>query len=453
MANVPKQQKSRHQQTRVCFFCEMTYGRQERNHHSSLMFVLAQFMARRGDYVALVAVAAPGTRNPDLAAQKAMKDAYLQRDLITVEFLEASAELYPGLERRDKASLAAYHFLRDKAFDIAYFPLEGGLGHFSACAKRTGVFENRPALVVIANEPTPWVREVNGRFPSHKSELLVDFMEQHSAAHCDFLVASSTAVLDWMTLAGWKLPQRRKVLLPLVTRDWLLHGAGGSGRIPPAVTDIAFFGSADPKDGLELFCDSIDVLQQKIDAPFKVTHIGAFGKVLGEHSGAYLLRRARRWRCDVNFVLKQETGDVVRYLGERNCLVVFPFKSAMASLELMACLDSGLSVVTTDTGGVVELLSRETREAMSAPPIAKDLAAVLAKALSAPQPGQPSEPLGMREAHWEKFNDAVLAVDLTRSAKARKRPLVSIITAHYERPELLSRPYSPSSARITAISK
>ena len=68
------------------------------------------------------------------------------RDLIVLEFLEASDELFPGLDRRDKASLAAYHFLRGKNFDIAYFPLEGGLGHFPVSAKQTAVSGREAAI-------------------------------------------------------------------------------------------------------------------------------------------------------------------------------------------------------------------------------------------------------------------------------------------------------------------
>ena len=161
---MPKAKRQASQKPRnVCVVSEVEFGSTATGDHGSVTYALAQHLAGTGDTVTLLWAPSPLGSQPDDQEIARLGKWCFDNFLVRLELLPPSPELLRGMESSDKNSLAVYHYLKQNAFDVVYFALEGGLAHFSTLAKRTGVFPDPPAIVVLAHEPLAWKLEANSR--------------------------------------------------------------------------------------------------------------------------------------------------------------------------------------------------------------------------------------------------------------------------------------------------
>ncbi|TIW39902.1 MAG: hypothetical protein E5V61_29375, partial [Mesorhizobium sp.] len=155
-----------HKPRNVCVVSEVEFGSISTADPGSATYALAQYLAVTGDTVTLLWV--------PIGLGKWCFDNFLVR----LELLPQSPELLRGLDSSDKHSVAVYHYLKQNAYDVVYFALEGGLAHFPTVAKRTGVFPDPPAIVVLAHEPLVWKLQANGRAVERKEQMTIAHMER-----------------------------------------------------------------------------------------------------------------------------------------------------------------------------------------------------------------------------------------------------------------------------------
>ncbi|MDD3288180.1 MAG: glycosyltransferase family A protein [Alphaproteobacteria bacterium] len=103
-------------------------------------------------------------------------------------------------------SLGAYHWLRDKSFDLIIFNDRFSAGFYSFSAKHLGLAFSDTSLVVFADEAHAHNLYCRKQFPSGRHDLEFDYMERQTAAMADGVVFGSTALAQWALEAGWKLP-------------------------------------------------------------------------------------------------------------------------------------------------------------------------------------------------------------------------------------------------------
>ena len=188
---MPKGKRQASQKPRnVCVVSEVEFGSTATGDHGSVTYALAQHLAGTGDTVTLLWAPSPLGSQPDDQEIARLGKWCFDNFLVRLELLPPSPELLRGLESSDQNSVAVYHYLKQNAFDVVYFALEGGLAHFPALAKRTGVFPDPPAIVVLAHEPLAWKLEANSRAVERKEQMTVAHMEKTSAETCDHLVVT-----------------------------------------------------------------------------------------------------------------------------------------------------------------------------------------------------------------------------------------------------------------------
>lgn len=428
----------------VCIVAQIQFGSELSDDPGSATYGLAQYFARLGDNVTLLWVPSPRGRSPHAEEIKQLREWCFRSFLVRLEILTESPELHPGLDRNDKASVAVLHYLKNNSFDAVYFSLEGGLAHFAVTAKQTGVFPAGTPLVVLAHETLLWTLAANHRPIEHKDQITIAHMEKTSVEQCDHLVCASQSVLDWMVEAGWQVPDNTHVIAPLQPYERQSQPSAQEKReryFNRPINEIVHVGGTEFRNGLHLFCGALDVLAHRDPGDITVTFIGRFGSYLGEHSGGMILRRSRAWPFRVQMLPMRDEVDRFNYIRSRNCLVALTNTAAHLPLSAVSCLDEGIPLIATNVGGIAELI--DSLDAVSAlcSTSAQDIADCLEKSLSRRSPVQIAANMTreIRERKWEDLH--LRFAGSMRSHKEADRPgkapLVSVITAHYNRPDLL----------------
>ncbi|RWA58505.1 DUF6212 domain-containing protein [Mesorhizobium sp.] len=425
----------------MCIVSEVEFGSTVTADPGSATYALGQHLAASGDTVTLLWVPSPFGAKPEEQEIARLSKWCLDNFLVRLELLPPSPELLRGLDSSDQHSVAVYHYLKQNAFDVVYFSLEGGLAHFPTVAKRTGAFPDPPAIVVLAHEPLMWKLEANGRAVERKEQMTIAHMERTSTETCDHLVVTGQSLLDWMVKAGWKLPESRHVATPLEPEEWRSNFAADHYRPRPRLTaELVHFSGTETRGGLTLFCDALDRLADSGVTDLAVTVIGAFGHVLGEHSGGMIVRRARQWPFKLKLLPIRDEPSIFKYLRQSHALVAITHTAAHLPLEVVSCLDEQIPFVATDVGSIRQTLHPKSADAALMQASASAIAAKIASALQSRSIG-PAKPLHGREARekaWSKLHAKFCRGPQKVSKPGRSRPpLVSIITAHYNRARLL----------------
>lgn len=430
--------------SRICLISGMEQNGATFGDSTAALYGLAQQFARLGHTVTLLWVPVSGDKPIVASDFNSLRQWLFDNFLVRFEVLTESHELYRGPRESTKSSLSVYHYLKNNTFDAVYIAAEGGLAHFSLLAKRAGVFENAPPIVVVAHDPTRWHLEASRKFVSSKAEILTDFMERQSVAHCDHLIVTCEKLLDWMKASNWALPPGSEVIAPIPPQEWRLEAREAdeiTRHATSPIREIVHVSHALIGSDIALFCDALDILaRDKLQTQnLTVTFAGPFESVLGEHSGGLVLKRARSWPFRIRFHPVKRHEDILSYLGRKSALAVLTAQDAQLPLFALACLDRGIPFVATRQSGLTEIIPSSAIDHTLYEPSSAPLAAILSKWVSGRNIASPTpyDWSGQRAA-WEASRISIATSKRSTAAAAKTaKSLVTIVTAHYNRPMLL----------------
>ena len=392
---------------------------------------LARLFAEDGDDVTLLW--APGRDKPS-SEDVAQRRRDLEMASIRLDVLDRSDQLLPSLATPESRSAALLHYLERSGHDLVYAPLEGGLLYYALLAAETGAFA-APPIVVIAHAPNEWEHEADKAFTDSTQAIAVAFMEKYCAEMADRTICASAALRKWMLANGWKV--RKASVTPLLPDRIDPAGARasvGKGR----ARELAVFAGWRVRDGLTLLCDALDILAPTAPKDLLVTAFGPFGKVMGEHSGGLLLRRAERWPFKLNLLPDVDLNARLEHAARAGALAVIPALAASTGAVIAACIEAGLPVVATNVGANAEAWIARADQPRLVDPDAAALARAISAALDDPPRPVRIDGLSQRRQSW---------LDTRNAPPQRKRirklagppPLVSIVMAHRNRPLYLKQ--------------
>jgi glycosyltransferase involved in cell wall biosynthesis len=361
---------------------------------------------------------------------------------VALEIIGETPALRHPFSSASSVSYAVYLFARERRFDVIYFHDNCGRGYYSLLAKHTGCYPNAPLLVVVAHGPNEWVHELNSSPYRNKEAVIYRFLERRSIELADALISPSRYLIEWMRDHGWTLPahtfvEQNIVPMPQAKRLGVpppeIGHAAGSGKI----REIVFFGRMEPRKGILLFFDAIDLLSERLDlGDTQITFLGRFDRIDGLHSGTFVVERSRRWSAPVRILVTKDQPEALDYLRAGGVLAVIPSLAENSPCVVLECLQLGIPFVATDTGGTPELVEPDARERCLCRPEARQLADRLESALLH---GQAPAALAVPQADtiegWMRFHaDAMPDVNgvaaegtlAARSSGLADAPLVSI---------------------------
>ncbi|TPL96859.1 glycosyltransferase [Mesorhizobium sp. B2-3-11] len=414
---------------RICMVTQ-AIGRRDAEDTTALRDLAALF-AKDGNDVTLLWVAGRQKLSlGELAAHR--KD--LDAASVELEVLDRSDQLLPSLATPESRSAALLHYLEQSSHDLVYAPLEGGLAYFTLLAAETGAFA-APPVVVIARTPEEWAHEADKTFMGSTEALAIAYMEKYCAEMADRTLCASAALRKWMLAKGWKV--RKSTVMPMlptgpgIAQSSRPASEGENGR------ELVVFSAQRLRDGPTLFCDAMDILAPSAPEGLTVTAFGSFGKIMGEHSGGLLLRRAERWPFKLRLLPAAALEAKLDYALRCGALAVIPALAAPTGEIVTACIAAGVPFVATNVGANSEAWSAEARQPQPVDPDAVHLAGAIRDALDKPPRPRRIGTLGHRRQAWLDTRNISL------SRKTRRQPatspLVSVVIAHRNRPLYLKQ--------------
>jgi GT2 family glycosyltransferase/glycosyltransferase involved in cell wall biosynthesis len=345
-------------------------------------------------------------------------------------------------------SFRIYEWLKEQSFDVVHFHEINGCGYYSLLAKRSGLSFMNTTLCVGLHGPARWHRYFNKQFVCWQEELASYWMEKECLRLADVAFSSSQYLFSWALEEGWELPERCWIL-----PHPLLEGrrSGSNAEAPSALkmsarrhsspNEFVFFGRLESCNGLELFCDALDMLDEGAVQGLRIAFIGKPG--IARRIGAleYLELRGRNWRFSVSIMSDFSRDEAVTYLSSGGKVVVIPSLAASSSYALYECLQAQIPVLCADGTGLRELIQEEDREAVMFQPgpraLAEKLEDTLVKGGFVPRP----------TCDFSTVNQMWLQFHVQHLFPAKRRPLtrpsgdslVSICVVHHNRPELLEQ--------------
>lgn len=353
---------------------------------------------------------------------------------IKLSLLNVSNVKYSGnlLLRR---SLAVFDWLteRENDFDIIHFADWQGNGYYTILSKTMGLYFQDTILAITTHGSNLWVDTVNSYFIDDVSKLEQSFMEKRSVELADVVISPSKYMLNFLLQNGWKLPQNSFVQPYVVPPSFKKEGSK-RGEIKVKVDELVFFGRLEERKGLDIFCEALDILSRNVELNFRVTFLGRFAQVNGQHAGGYILDKSKKWKFMWQMQVL-EHDELNKFLTIGNKLIVIPSKADNSPNTVYECLASKLPFIVSDSGGAPELIDRNDWSDTLFSLSPKELAVIIEKKIldgaTIPNPNSALQESDLKWSIWHKKLKSFKSNYLPVRKQPDNKLFVSVCIAHY----------------------
>ena len=310
-----------------------------------------------------------------------------------------------NLELSDRVRYALEELHAQHRFDLAEFGDWGGLGFRSVQARRTGVaFADLPILVRL-HSSSQWMREGNRQWPAGIREPEIDYLERYAFEHADFQVSPSRYMLDYARRIGWAVRPDARVIPYAYPAAEFQPAQGDAGSEGPL--ELVFFGRLETRKGLEVFIQAVRQLEPRPP----VTFLGRVNELSSGASALTYIKTEMSGR-PITLLLDHNREEALHYLAEGNRLAVMPSLLDNSPFVVIECLSNGLPFVTSNVGGVPELVTDpEASERLLFDPTPRDLLRCLRAYLSTPSAANRALHERCRQLADVERHNALVAVD------------------------------------------
>ena len=356
-----------------------------------------------------------------------------------------------------KTAYDAFHWLRNRSFDVVHFPEMQGLAYFCLLARRQGLAFARTLFVIGTHSPTAWHKQGNQEMLDRYEELEIDFLERRCLELADVAWSPSQYLLRWERDRDWKLPTRTYV------QPYLVPAVLGAAAIQPVETvrEIVFFGRLEERKGLVLFCDALEKLSAQIPSAvqgLQVTFLGKERTVRGLPSVRYLAEARKHFAFATRVITDKNRFEAVEYLRGTGRLAVMPSLMENLPFTVLECLREGIPFLASTAGGIPELIAADQHARLLIPLRADLWMAALARVLTeGAERGRLAFDPEANRAAWLDWHAQLPLLFPSRDrqgadeippfpdgrgsekAKPERQPLVSVCMPHHNRPQLLAQ--------------
>ncbi len=362
-----------------------------------------------------------------------------------IRFVPMPSQTEPRIEAPFHMARAyeAYLWLRGQEFDIIHFSEWRAPGYYTLLARHQGLAFENTRMCVHTHGPTLWSRLSNSEYVTQIEDLELDDMERFSVKMADVTVSPSQYLFHWMEQQGWQLPQNRFVqqyVQPASARPAQTASADARRQ----VRELVFFGRLEVRKGLLLFCDALDRLKDDPQARgLKITFLGKVTKVNGREAADYLKDRAQRWPWQWQIISNLDQPRAIKHLEKDSVLAVMPSLVDNLPNTVLECLGAKVPFLTSEIGGIPEMIAPEDFERTCFPLRAGHFAEKIKRVLrEGSRPVKPAvDPEATRGAWLDWHAGLKVSAGATVSSLSlqltQSQPLVSVCMSHFNRPDYL----------------
>lgn len=379
---------------------------------------------------------------------------YAQRN---IRFIRADFDTFYPRDTIPKRSFAVKEYLQGMGedFDVIFFHDYLGLGYYTALTRALGLGFENTHIVSSIHGPSEWARPLS-MVRDTPYDINLYELERKQLEYSDKIVAPSQDIIDWCLEQGWVLPEDRRAISNLLPHRLDLHTGLKQGDVVEGIEEVCFFGRLETRKGFFTFLDAIKYLHKnQLTVPKKVTFLGGFCDNGYRNSASSVFEYAEHWDCEIQLLNNASHEEAISYLVENKPLTVLPSRDESFGLTAYECLVFGVPALISARGALRGLAAEPEREQILFEPTADILARRIAGCLDDGAVIGAVDPVHLSaETQWDKLLSdlkkapkpldpqlAVASLDPIKTTKKKpkdKEPLVSVIVAHHNRPEMLA---------------
>lgn len=387
-----------------------------------------------------VTILHPPPHRLDRVAQTEITDRFARRN-IRVQHPD------PARYSRDGGTPAAIsygvfqHLLNmQEEFDILHFPDRGGLAFHCLLARDQGLAFEEAIFALHLRGPCRWGLECDGSLFTEAAQLKTDYMERECISRADYLIGPGRHMFSWLAEKRWITPpEDRCLMIPDAfggPESALAKSVPASLAGPLHLSEIILCGSPDISEGLQVFCDALDLIGERLgQLGTRITFLGDFGMIGPEHAGQVLARRGRSWGFPVRVLPFEQADAGADYLeSAAEGLAVIPSFAAHAAPIVRAASLHGRPVLIPRAGETAGLLDDHLQSSMTVDLTPSALADAMLRAVEhgMPQPRLAENADGVAR-RWLDFHAGVSRPRSHSTPADVPLPRVSLCITHYQR--------------------
>lgn len=317
------------------------------------MSALAELLSRAGNQVEVIFCPFRGSREIDPELVSSWADAG-----VDVSYFPRSWEGSPYPDHEEYSYRLAKFIDGRGQFDVLHFHDSAGYAALPLLMRESGLAFAGTRMAVTAHGPSRWHRVANS-LPWNRDEALQHHFEDISFRLADTLISPSEYMSKWLS-DNHRTSKGSIVLpnaLPVASRLFARSPAGGRAWFKRLV----FFGRVEIRKGIEVF---IEAIQEAINlglADVEVLILGTLGEGI---TRSWFHQRTRNWPLPV--VIEDDKGHAAALdlLRDGASLVIIPSQTDNSPYTVYECLEGGIPLLASTTGGIPELIAPDDRDRM-----------------------------------------------------------------------------------------
>jgi len=262
-----------------------------------------------------------------------------------------------------KISQLAYKWLKNKDFDIIHFPDWLGLAYYSTIAKRTGTDFANTTICIGLHSPTKW----HNQFNDHKELSLInkidqnhtDFIEEQAVSLADIAISPSQYLVDWYKESNQTITPNIKVIQNISSSlsddiDYEVKEILGAD-----IKEIVFFGRLEIRKGVNIFCDAIKSLTDIQKKQINFTFLGKISEINSNSSDKYIKEKLIDSSINYKIIDNLHSDEAIKYLSGYGRVAVIASLMENSPYVLMEVISSNIPFISSNTGGMIELINED----------------------------------------------------------------------------------------------
>jgi glycosyltransferase involved in cell wall biosynthesis len=324
-------------------------------------------------------------------------------------------------------TLEVFHALRDDPPEVVIVNDWRGLGFAALQARQTGLALTDTAFVIHCHGPGRVLTEFAQKVPDTLDRFGEDVTERASVELADAVVSPTAWLLGWMRDHRWPVPESAQVI-QYVRQSAALDEIPEPARSGERIRRLAFFGQLREGKGIRIFLAALEELDPRIVDDLELVFLGsARGRWTSDNVVAALAPRVEERLTGVRFETTLDRESALAELRVPGTLAVMPSLLDNAPNTVSECIEQGIPFVSTNVGGIPELVAKEDRAGVLCEPTAAALAAALTSALTSPAGPSPARPAREAQESVTAWLDVVGAVVPTPRRAGRVPTRVAVV--------------------------
>jgi glycosyltransferase involved in cell wall biosynthesis len=256
-----------------------------------------------------------------------------------------------------------WQHLNDRKFDIIQFNDCLGDGYICLAMARLGLAFKNSRLLVALHSPSQWVYEIN-RTPPHTPLMSAfNYAERVSTQCADMLWSPSHYLLNWVSNAGFDLPNAHYVQQYAIPYRSIANPTPDNDAVSRIPDELVFFGRLEERKGLRLFCSALNRLNELLSQKgVKVTFMGKLANVADQTASAFLNGQSAAWQFPWQIKSDLDQSEAISYLQNGRTLAVMASPADNSPCTVYEALDERLTFLAARTGGIPELIYPQDRD-------------------------------------------------------------------------------------------